>query len=64
MTQENKNFKNLSNYHDLNYFDSNHEELNDSKDIIDANYTSFEVTCRRCQSSFSSNNLLHSRVTV
>ena len=64
MTQKNDDHENSSNYRDLNYFDSNYEKLSDSECIIDANYTSLEITCRRCQSSFSSNNLLHKHICI
>ena len=64
ITQKNDDHENSSNYHDLNYFDSDYKKSSDSECIIDANYTSLEVTCRRCQSFFSSNNLLHKHIRV
>ena len=63
MTQKKDDHEN-SNCHDLNYFDSDYKESNDSKCIIDANYTSLEIICRRCQSFFSSNNLLHKHIRI
>ena len=64
MTQKNDDHENFSNYRDLNYFDSNYEKSSDSECIIDANYTSLEIICRRCQSFFSSNNLLYKHIRI
>ena len=65
MTQ--KNFSNeLNNENmndqDLNYFDSEYDESSNSENIIEINYASLEIACRRCQFSFSSNNLLHKHI--
>ena len=65
MTQENfsNQLKNENmNDQDLNYFDSKYDESSDFENIIEINYASLEIACRRCQFSFSSNNLLHKHI--
>ena len=65
MTQENSSNELINenmNDQDLNYFDSEYDESSDSENIIEINYASLEIACRRCQFSFSSNNLLHKHI--
>ena len=48
---------------DLQYFDPNYDESYDSEKIIEANHViALNVSCRRCATSFPSNNMLHKHI--
>ena len=60
---ENSNENNI-NYQNLIYLDLDYDDSNDSKNTIEANYTAFDLICRRCQFSYLSNYLLHKYIRV
>ena len=61
--KEQKNINNDSANENLHYFDFDYDKFYDFENIIDANLvTAIDIVCRRCFSSFSSNNLLHKHI--